>query len=78
LRKHIGHGLPSASVGREQSNGDVRMRDEQAQQLGPGIAGGAEHADLRLLLFLRHDSTLATVFSGLKDKAEIRGAMGGA
>jgi hypothetical protein len=51
------------------------MSDEQANKLRPGIAGGAKHADLRFLLLRGHDSTLATVFSGLNDKAEIRGAM---
>ena len=75
LRKHIGHGLPGPAVGREQSNRDVRMSDEQANKLRPGIARGAKHADLRILFLRGHDLTLATVFSGLNDKAEIRGAM---
>jgi hypothetical protein len=51
------------------------MSDEQANKLRPGISRGAKHADLRILFLRGHDSTLATVSSGLNDKAEIRGAM---
>ena len=47
LRKHLAHLLPRLAVGGEQRDLDLRMTQQQAHAFRSGIAGGAEHADLR-------------------------------
>ena len=50
LRKDRRHLLPGPTVGGEQRKLGARMAQQQPYQLGAGIAGRPEHADLRFLL----------------------------
>ena len=48
LRKHLAHLLPGAAIGGEQRDSTLRMADQEPHELGAGVTGRAEHADLRL------------------------------
>src|SRR5262249_45253234 len=49
LRKHVAHLLAGAPVRRQRRNRHTRMPQEEPNAFGPGVAGGAEDADFRLV-----------------------------
>jgi hypothetical protein len=74
LRKHRRHLLTGAAVGREQRDLGMRMSQQQAHQLRPGIAGGAEHADF--CLGLGSHETILRNWSGLPRRMSERQCRG--
>ena len=48
LRKHLAHLLPGAAIGGEQRELGPGVADQEPHELGAGVTGRAEHADLRL------------------------------
>ena len=48
LRKHLAHLLPGAAIGGEQRELGRGMAEQEPHELRAGVAGRAEHADLRL------------------------------